>query len=224
GTRDGDGAGVGRSLELEVLLQERRQQADDDQHHDHDHGVRPEVVREEGMRVFLRHVIGDVVPGLAEQELEGRQARRDRIEDVVGADREALVFRLERVTPAVGVLLHDLDLFGRDSRSRSFLVDLLLAHSGSDIPCARISLKWMYIKRTINAGSTNTCSVKKRCSVGGPTTGPPWSSSLMNALTGWIGMPAVILMVTSVAKYALVSHGSKYPVRASARMMNNIST
>src|SRR5262249_34243468 len=121
-----------------------------------------------------------------------------------------LVLRLQGV-PAMAVRLHDLDLFRRRGHRGAgpFLLHVFLLHSGCEIPCARMNRKCTYIKRTISAGRTNTWSVKNRCRVGGPTTGPPWSSSLMNAATGGIGMPAVILIVTSVAKYALVSQGSR---------------
>src|SRR5262245_59376445 len=138
------------------------------------------MVREEGVRVLVGHVVGQVVAGVPHQDGEEGQPDQHRIQDVVGADRQPLPLGLELMSE-VAVGLDDLHLFRRHhGRSRSFPGDVLVAHSGSEIPCARMKRKWTYMRPTMRAGSTNTCSVKKRCSVGGPTTGPPWSSSLMN--------------------------------------------
>ena len=46
-------------------------------------------------------------------------------------------------------------------------------------------------------------------SVGGPSTEPPWRRSLMNTPSCGGGARPAILIVTSVAKYALLSHGSR---------------
>src|SRR5207247_9120171 len=180
GPRDGDRARIGRGLELKVLLHERGQQADGDQHHDGDDRVGPEGVREERVGLVGGHIVSEVVAGVAHEDREQRQADQDGVEDVVGADGEALPLGFERV-PDVTVELADLELARRrgDGGAGSFFLDLFLAHIGSEIPCARMKRKWTYIKSTISAGSTNTCSVKKRCSVGGPTTAPPCNTSLL---------------------------------------------
>src|SRR3981189_300424 len=90
-------------------------------------------------------------------------------------------FGPEGMPAAMTVELDDLDLFRRGhSGTRSRLLDLGLAHNGSEMPWARMNRKCTYINNTIRAGSTNTWRVKKRCRVGGPTTGPPCSSSLTN--------------------------------------------
>src|SRR5439155_26977231 len=124
-----------------------------------------------------------------------------RLGEVVRVDLQALPVGLEGVAAAVAVYLHDLDLLRRCHRhAGSFFPHALIAHSGFEIPCARMNRKCTYINSTITAGSTNTCSVKKRCRVGGPTTGPPCSSSLTNMPSCGGGVRPAILIVTSVAK------------------------
>src|SRR5581483_4507710 len=226
GPRDRRGARVGRRLELQVLLHERGQQPDRDEHHHRDDRVRPEVVREERVRLVIRHVVGQVVARRAHQDGEQGKPDQHRVEDVVRPDRKALPLGLEGVT-AVPVHLDERDLVRRRDRGRragSVLLYELVHHMGSEMPCARMKRKCTYMSRVIKSGSTKTWMVKKRCSVGGPTTGPPWSTSLMKAPSCAGGAEPAILIVTSVAKYALVSQGSRYPVSEKARMISSIRT
>src|SRR5437016_10289622 len=124
------------------------------------------------------------MPCVAHQDREQGETDHHRVKDVIGTDRQPLPGRFERVAAAVAVELDDLDLFrGDDSSPGPVFPDLFFAHSGSEIPCARMNRKCTYINRTIKAGSTNTRRVKKRCRVGGPTTGPPCASSRMKAPT-----------------------------------------
>src|SRR5712692_5789648 len=124
----------------------------------------------------------------------------------------------------MGVDLDDRNLRGGGRRAGAVRRECRFSHSGSAMPWARMKRKWTYMSSTINAGSRNTWMVKKRCSVGGPTTGPPCSTSLMKAPSWAGGAEPAILIVTSVAKYDLVSQGSRYPVKENVRMISSIST
>src|SRR5579872_3762823 len=150
------------------------------------------------MGLLVRHVVGQVVPGRSHQDGEECEADEHGVEDVVGADRQPLPVRLEDVA-GVAVKVSELHLMRRDHcGSGPFAFDP--AHIGSEMPCARMSRKCTYISSVMRAGRTNTWMVKKRCSVGGPTTGPPCSTSRMNAPSCAGGAEPAILIVTSVAK------------------------
>src|SRR2546423_12118732 len=157
------------------------------------------MVGKERVGVLVGHVVGQVVPGVSHQDGEESEADEHRIEDVIGADRQTLPLGLERVA-GMTVELDDLDFLRCRHRSAGSFLFHALGHSGSEIPCARMNRKCTYMSRTIRAGRTNTCSVKNRCSVPGPTTGPPCRSSLMNMPSCCGGVKPAILIVTSVAK------------------------
>src|ERR1700674_1059901 len=84
--------------------------------------------------------------------------------------------------------------------------------------------KWTYISTTMMAGSRKTWMVKNRCRVGGPTTAPPWRISLINVPRIAGGGEPAILIVTSVAKYAFVAHGRRYPVSERKMMHKSMIT
>jgi len=83
------------------------------------------VVGEERVRVVVGHVVGQVVTGGAHENGEEVETHHHRVEDVVGPDRQALVVRLERVTP-VTINLDHRDLLRRccGGRAGSFLLDV----------------------------------------------------------------------------------------------------
>ena len=125
------------------------------------------MVGEERVGVLVRHVVGQVVAGGTHQDREEGQSDDHGVEDVVGANRQPLPFRLEDVSP-VRVDLDDRDRRCRGRRAWSFSArdlvahhtffahDLVAHHNGAEMPWARMKRKWTYISRVISAGRRNT--------------------------------------------------------------------
>src|SRR5260221_11564060 len=110
------------------------------------------------MRLVVGHGVGQVGAGVAHEDGEEGERYEYRIQNVVGADRQPLVLGLKRVTVR---LVHDhRHLRLSDGSARPFHLQFLVHHIGSEIPCARMNRKWMYIRSTMRAGSRNTCMSK----------------------------------------------------------------